>query len=67
MEDVLLAGRGDAGQAGKREVTLVDQLLGRGDREIVRGGELAVLERGLAQLGACVFLTHLAILPSLPT
>ena len=53
--DDLLACRGDAGRVGEREVVLVDELLGRGDRDLARRRELVVVERGAAQLGGFLF------------
>ena len=54
--DDLFAGRRHAGRIGQRQVVLVDQLLGRGDRDLARRRELVVFERGAAQLGAFGFL-----------
>ena len=53
--DDLLARRGDAGRIGEREVVLVDELLGRGDRDLARRRKLVVVERGAAQLGGFLF------------
>ena len=53
--DDLLAGRRDAGRVGQRQVALVDQLLGRGDRDLAGRRELVVFERGAAQFGGLLF------------
>src|SRR6478672_10450569 len=50
----LLAGRGHAGRVGEREVVLVDELLGRVDRDLAGRRKLVIVEGGTAQLGAAL-------------
>ena len=46
---------------GEREVALVGQLLGRGDGDFAGGREFVVLECGLAELLAHLFLCVIGI------
>ena len=48
--DDRLAGGGDAGRVGEREVALVDETLGRGDRDLPGRRQAVVFERGFAEL-----------------
>ena len=52
--DDFFARRRDTRGIGQGQVMLVDQLLGGSDGNLAGGGELVVLESGLAQLGAFI-------------
>ena len=57
-------GAANARRIRQREVALVGQLLGRGDRHLARGWLLVVFECGAAQFCALVFLLrHRVISP----
>jgi hypothetical protein len=53
--DDFLAGRGNAGRIGQRQVALVHHLLGRGDGNLARHRKLVIFEGCATQLGALVF------------
>ena len=61
-----LARRGHARRVGQGQIALIDQLLGRRDRNLARGREFVILERGTVQFGALLLIGgHVACLPEL--